>query len=251
MQKILVIEDDILVRENVQTILELENFEVFTAGTGEEAIQKINSNKLDLILCDVMLPDMEGFDILDRISKKENVKNIPFIFLTARSEMQDLRKGMNLGADDYITKPFHINELLKVINIRLEKSKNRNPSKNNNEEIDKHLKIDDHIFLPTGSEVQFIVLKNIECIISEGVYTYVHTVDSKKILIRKLLKQWENVLPLNNFVRIHKSTIININRINKVEKWFSNSYRIQLKTFTEPLIISRRYAAKLKNQFNF
>lgn len=255
MIKIVIIEDDRLVRENVQKILTLEGYDVYQAENGLKGIELIKEETPDLILCDIMLPDMEGYDILSNITKDDKLKTIPFVFLTARAEMSDLRKGMNLGADDYITKPFHIKDLLEVIKVRLEKNdlrQSRTQSNNITEQvINRTLDVEDHLFLPVGSEVQFVRIKNIECITADGVYSYIHTEDGKKIIIRKLLKQWEEILPENVFIRIHKSTIININHINKVEKWFNNSYRINLKMYSEPLIISRRFAAKLKSRLKF
>ncbi|MCP3931447.1 MAG: response regulator [Bacteroidetes bacterium] len=122
MKKILVIEDNSDVRENLEEILELSNYEVVSAENGKQGIQKAMKEKPDLILCDVMMPELDGYGVLHILSKKPNISDIPFIFLTAKSEKTDFRKGMNLGADDYITKPFDDVELLDAIEIRLRKS---------------------------------------------------------------------------------------------------------------------------------
>jgi CRP-like cAMP-binding protein/CheY-like chemotaxis protein len=122
MKKILIIEDNQEVRENVAEILELSNYEVFTAENGKVGVQLANKNKPDLIICDVMMPELDGFGVLHILSKKPQTASIPFIFLTAKAEKTDFRKGMNLGADDYITKPFDDAELLDAIEIRLKKS---------------------------------------------------------------------------------------------------------------------------------
>ncbi len=122
MKKILIIEDNLEVRENVAEILELSNFEVFTAENGKIGVQLANQEKPDLIICDVMMPELDGFGVLHILSKKPQTASIPFIFLTAKAEKADFRKGMNLGADDYITKPFDDSELLDAIEIRLKKS---------------------------------------------------------------------------------------------------------------------------------
>jgi DNA-binding response OmpR family regulator len=106
-KKILVIEDNSEVRENLEEILELSGYEVVVAEDGKVGVDKAISEKPDLILCDVMMPRLDGFGVLNILSKRSQTADIPFIFLTAKTEKSDFRRGMNLGADDYITKPFY------------------------------------------------------------------------------------------------------------------------------------------------
>jgi CRP-like cAMP-binding protein/FixJ family two-component response regulator len=122
MKKILVIEDNEEVRENLEEILELYGYEVESAKDGKIGVEKALKSPPDLILCDVMMPHLDGFGVLNILSKKSATANIPFIFLTAKTEKSDFRRGMNLGADDYITKPFYKDELLDVLETRLKKS---------------------------------------------------------------------------------------------------------------------------------
>jgi len=122
MKKILVIEDNLDVRENLAEILELSNYQVFTAENGKIGVKTATQELPDLIICDVMMPELDGFGVLKILDKNPKTNNIPFVFLTAKSESRDFRKGMNLGADDYITKPFDSVELLEAIEIRLKKS---------------------------------------------------------------------------------------------------------------------------------
>lgn len=122
MKKILVIEDTYEVRDNLAEILELANYEVYTAENGKIGVQKAMEVLPDLIICDVMMPELDGFGVLKILEKKPNLRDTPFIFLTAKAEKTDFRKGMNLGADDYITKPFDDVELLEAIEMRLQKS---------------------------------------------------------------------------------------------------------------------------------
>jgi CRP-like cAMP-binding protein len=121
-KKILVIEDNAEVRENLEEILELSGYEVLLAEDGKIGVEKAMKNKPDLILCDVMMPRLDGFGVLNILSKKSQTSDIPFIFLTAKAEKSDFRRGMNLGADDYITKPFYKDELLSVLETRIRKS---------------------------------------------------------------------------------------------------------------------------------
>ncbi len=114
MKKILVIEDNLEVRENLSEILELSGYQVSMAEDGKKGVELAVAEKPDLIICDVMMPKLDGFGVLNILSKKSETASIPFIFLTAKAEKTDLRRGMNLGADDYITKPFFKDELLEV-----------------------------------------------------------------------------------------------------------------------------------------
>jgi len=123
MKRILVIEDNLEVRENIAEILELSNYEVDTAENGKIGVEKALASPPDLILCDVMMPELDGFGVLNLLSQNTLTAGIPFIFTTARTEKEDIRRGMNLGADDYITKPFYKDELLSVIQTRLKKAK--------------------------------------------------------------------------------------------------------------------------------
>jgi len=122
MKKILVIEDNDEVRENTVEILELSDYTVISAGNGKEGVEVALKEKPDLIVCDIMMPQLDGYGVLHLLSKHKETSNIPFIFLTAKSEKQDFRKGMDSGADDYITKPFDGTELLNAIEIRLKKA---------------------------------------------------------------------------------------------------------------------------------
>lgn len=121
-KKILLIEDNTDVRENTAEILELANYKVFAAENGKIGVELAQKEKPDLIICDIMMPVLDGYGVLHLLSKNEATASIPFIFLSAKAERSDLRKGMDLGADDYLTKPFEESELLNAIESRLKRS---------------------------------------------------------------------------------------------------------------------------------
>ena len=121
MTKILVIEDEESVRENLLDLLEAEDFEAIAAPNGKVGLSLAFNESPDLILCDLMMPEIDGFGVLRQLREKFQTSAIPFIFLTARSAKVDFRQGMQLGADDYITKPFTRAELLEAISTRLER----------------------------------------------------------------------------------------------------------------------------------
>ncbi|MEO8862098.1 MAG: response regulator [Ginsengibacter sp.] len=121
MKKILIIEDNDDIRDNTAEILGLFNYEVIVAENGKTGVEKALEHLPDLIICDIMMPVLDGYGVLHAVHKNERIKNTPFIFLTAKSERTDFRKGMGLGADDYITKPFDGTELLNAVDSRLKK----------------------------------------------------------------------------------------------------------------------------------
>lgn len=122
MKKILLIEDNDDVRENTAEILGLSNYEVFTASNGKDGVELALKEVPDLIICDIMMPVLDGYGVLHLLTKRQETAGIPFIFLTAKSEKEDFRKGMGMGADDYITKPFDGAELLNAVEARLRKN---------------------------------------------------------------------------------------------------------------------------------
>src|SRR5665648_207127 len=121
MKKILIIEDDKIIRENTVEILELAQYEVASAPNGKIGTALAKEIKTDLIVCDIMRPEIDGYWFLYLLSKDPMTAAIPFIFLTAKAEKSEIRKGMELGADDYLTKPFEDTELLSAIQSRLKK----------------------------------------------------------------------------------------------------------------------------------
>ena len=121
MTKILVIEDESGIRESIQEILELENFTVNVAKDGGIGLKMAQEQSPDLIICDIMMPKLDGHGVLMALHQNEATESIPFIFLTARADKTAQRQGMELGADDYLTKPFTPSELLNAVETRLRK----------------------------------------------------------------------------------------------------------------------------------
>jgi two-component system sensor histidine kinase/response regulator len=121
MKKILVIEDETSVRQNLVDLLSTEGFLPIEARDGEEGARLAWEMLPDVILCDITMPKMDGFGVLSKIGRDPATATIPFLFLTARTEREDLRQGMNMGADDYIMKPFSIDDVLHAIRTRLDK----------------------------------------------------------------------------------------------------------------------------------
>ncbi len=123
MNTILIIEDEPQIRENIQEILDMEGFATITAEDGWQGVQMAQQYQPDIIICDLMMPRLDGYGVIKELRQQPLTAEIPFIFLTAKAEHSDMRQGMGIGADDYLTKPFDVNELLQVISTQLEKRK--------------------------------------------------------------------------------------------------------------------------------
>lgn len=140
---ILVIEDQAQVRYNIQQILELSDYRVLTAENGRMGLQLARNMIVDLIICDVMMPEMDGYEVVAALREKDATATIPFIFLTAKVDRSDMRMGMELGADDYLTKPFAAEELLKAVENRFQRQaiyiKNLDRERKKAEELGKQI----------------------------------------------------------------------------------------------------------------
>lgn len=133
---VLVIEENIHVRENAAELLELAGYNVFTAKNGKDGLTSALKTKPDLILCDTMMPELDGYGVFQAIENLPDMIGTPFVFITAKSKKMDIRKGMDLGADDYLVKPFGGDDLLKVVSARLKKNQVlKTKYKNNHEEL--------------------------------------------------------------------------------------------------------------------
>lgn len=190
MKRILLIEDNQDVRENIAEILELAGYDVETAENGKRGVEKAVASDLDLIICDIMMPELDGYGVLHILNKNPKTSSVPFIFLTAKTEKSDFRKGMNLGADDYLTKPFEETDLLDAIELRLAKSERlKAPSPDGGDDqvrrfikdVEEELSIDDLI-----SERNTKAYKKKESIYREGEYPHVlYYIKSGKVKLSK------------------------------------------------------------------
>ncbi len=246
-ETILVIEDEKPVRENIATLLEEEGYKVFAVPSGKEGITKALEIIPDLILCDIMMKLVDGYNVLKTLSQNNSTRTIPFLFLTAKVEREDIRLGMELGADDYLFKPFRAEELLNAIKVRLNKRNILTANLNKTKEagLDKY-SIEDKIFMDVKDKPGFIAVKDIKYITAENQYTLLKLTNDRSFLIRRTIKSWEDSLPPQYFLRIHRSTIININFIAKMEKWHNSSFLIYLNNVAEPFFISKKYSAAIR-----
>lgn len=243
MKKVLLIEDDPNIRSNIADLLELNDYSVFSTDNGNEGIKLAQEIAPDLIICDIMMPRMSGYEVKTSLSSNEKTAKIPFVFLTAKADMTDLRKGMMMGADDYIVKPFVKEELLKSVSVRLQRFEDMNEQAETMEQK----KISDKILINADKNTHLVEIRNIAYIESDGNYSNVFLRDGKTYNVKKILKEWEKILPQDIFRRIHQSTIINFNLVKKVERLTNRSLFIKLSEVDKLFIVSQRYTQKLKD----
>ncbi len=248
MNSILVIEDEAALGENITSVLRMNKYDVHYAKEGKTGYELASKFLPDIILCDIMMPEFDGYWVLEHVRANQELRDTPFIFLTAKVDRDDLRKGMELGADDYITKPFKISELISAIEARLKRNKEikKIVEKDHNDET--KLELDNFILLDTGKEIERIKLSDIECIFAENVLTKLFLTDNKVVSVRKSLTKWEEILPETAFVRVHRATIINLLQIKKIEKWFNQTMLVHMQNYNSPITISRGFTSKLKGK---
>ncbi len=251
---ILIIEDDIDIQSNIIEILEEENYKVIDCANGECGIRKAKELIPDLIICDIKMPGISGYDVLRELSNLKETRTIPFIFLTAMVDRNDFRLGMELGADDYIFKPFRMKELLSAVKTRLNKHnviiEDNLTSTNSESDESESYQPQDKLLIRINGRHIFITIEDIVFIKAENQYTNLMTTSGKTYLMRRAISTWEEQLPENIFLRIHRGTIINMNMINKMEKISGGRMSIRLKDIEEEFIISKRYSSKIKKEKN-
>jgi CheY-like chemotaxis protein len=256
LEKILVIDDDYSVLNLISIILEKNGYQCFIAQDGEKGLALVKALSFSLIICDIMMPNLDGFEVLKKLSQSSSTNSIPFIYLTAKSGIEDIKTAMKLGADSYIIKPFTNNEFLSIVKMKLAKSKLYKKKNVVKTSIPKtkittpnKLKENSSIFLDITGIPTLVKLHDIEYITAEGDYSSIFIVDKGKFLVKKSLKNWERILPEEIFLRAHRSVILNINLIESIGKWSNRSYIIRMHHCKEPFITSQRCTSKIKSNF--
>ncbi len=234
----LIVDDESLAREDLRTILQEFNYVkiIAEADSIDMAVNEIKTHNPDLIFLDIKLPGESGFDLLNKIKIDAHI-----IFVTAYDEYAI--RAFEVNAKDYLLKPVtkeRMHQALENLSID-EKAKEKKL---------RNLEYDDRIFLLLDNSYTFLNIQSIIKIKAADDYTDLQLVNQSSGLALKSMQEWDNRLPEKHFVRIHRSTIININFIQKIEKWFNNSFKVYLKNIEEPVVISRRYATKIKDIYS-
>ncbi len=232
-QKALIVDDERLARFELKSLLsKFPEIEVTAeADSVDTAIDILKKFEIDIIFLDIQMPGKTGFYLLEQIEM-----NAKIVFVTAYDEYAV--KAFDVNALDYLLKPINPQRLAETINRIIGVSYEKVPNNN--------LNYDDRLFLQFNNKYKFIKLNEIKYISSAGDYTKITLNSEVSGLTNKSMNEWENRLPVNYFCRIHRTAIVNLEYIDKIEEWFEGAYRIYLKGVELPLEISRRYLIKIK-----
>jgi two-component system, LytTR family, response regulator len=234
--KAVIVDDERLARNKLRLML-AKHPEIQVVGEADSARlarEAIEALKPDVIFLDIQMPGETGFDLLASVSS-----SFKFVFVTAFDEYAI--RAFEVNALDYLLKPVNPDRLARSVE-RLTAARAAV------EDGRKALDYDDHLFLTLDDRSTFLKVSRIQCILAAGPYSDVVTSDGRRAMVLKPMKEWEGRLPEKYFMRIHRSTIINLEYVERVEKWFNYSFQVYLRGITEPFTISRRYATRLKER---
>lgn len=234
--KSIIVDDEKLAREDLKSVLkEFSNVEVVgEADSAESAAALLKTIEPDILFLDIQMPGKTGFDLLAEVQTSAKI-----IFVTAYDEYAI--KAFEVSAQDYLLKP--VNKARIELALQHLETSEENISTQLNQ-----LDYNDTIFVMINNSYQFLKISTIIKIIAAGNYSEVYTNGKQKGLVLKSLREWENRLPGNQFVRVHRNSVINLEYVEKIEDWFNYSYKIHLKGIEGTVIMSRRYALKLKDK---
>ncbi len=235
--KAIIVDDEKLARLDLKNVLSTFNEieivgEANTVNAAELLINKFHPN---LVFLDIQLRGESGFDLINKIDYE-----LDFVFVTAYDKYAI--RAFDVNAQDYLLKPVSAERMHQTIDKLTHRALKEADSFH-------QLNYDDVIFLMLNNKYRFLKIDSIVAITSDADYTFVHTVDKTHSITRKTMREWENRLPENHFCRIHRETIVNLGYISKIDDSLSNSFKVFLKGFEKPFLMSRRYAAKIKEKF--
>ena len=237
---ILVVEDEPLISEMVAKSLKLEGYAVVVAQTGDDGLSKAKEIKPDLVLLDVLLPKLDGWEILTRLRDDPRCKDIPIIMLTALTDEKSKVQGLRGGADDYVTKPFSALELMARVEAVLKRADR--PAHGDSAQSQLPARKGDKIYLVDMDDINYIDVRR-DC-------TYLHTNDDH-FLAGNTMAEFEKILDPSKFFRAHRGYIVNLRKIREIIKVGSSSFEL---TMNDPehskIPMSRRHTSELKKLLN-
>lgn len=234
--KALLVDDERLARTRLRTLLAAHpEIEIVGEADGvNAALRAITATAPDVLFLDIQMPGATGFDLVNQLEQPVSI-----IFVTAYDA--HAIRAFEVNALDYLLKPVQPERLARAV-ARLHDQPL--PA----ETTARPLEYDDSLFLSVGETARFLRVNAIKCITAADVYSEITTTDNQTLLVHKPLAEWEARLPAKHFVRIHRGTIINLAFVERVEPWFNAAWRLHLRGQAEPLMMSRRYAARLRER---
>jgi two-component system LytT family response regulator len=234
----IIVDDERLARKELRSMLS-DHKVIEVVGEAENvvtAVEMVRAAEPDVVFLDIQLPGETGFDLLEHISHSVKV-----IFVTAFDAFAI--RAFEVNALDYLLKPINPARLATAIGRLTSTHDKPEPS------APRQLEYEDRVFIEVDERSRLLKVSDIVVITATGDYSEIVCADRQKLLVSKPLRDWEERLPAKHFTRIHRSTLINVGFVEKVESWFNRSYRIQVQHLKEPLVMSRRYAARFKANF--
>jgi two-component system LytT family response regulator len=235
----IIIDDERLARRELRSLL-ADFDEITVSGEAEDlagAIELIERDRPEVVFLDIQLRNENGFDLLEKVEQ-----NFKLIFVTAFDEFAI--RAFEINALDYLLKPVNPERLATAI-----KRLDDNDEKIENQNELRQLEIDDRLLMEVNERSLFLQVADISHICASGDYTEIYMTNGQKSLVEKPLREWEERLPEKHFTRIHRSTMINLNKIEKIETLFNRTMEVQLTNSLQTFSVSRRFAAKLKEKF--
>ncbi len=254
MKKILVINGKNEQHFEFRSLLESAGFGIYITKGEEDGLKIADRYSPDVIVCNV--DDFEKeLQVIRILNNNSSTESIPLLLITSTRNPAHVRAAMELGADDVLLKPFNHESILRSVEKRLRKIKiikeklteqiisSENVFSNQQKNVD-------HVLIKIGTQLKIVEFARIICITSLKEYSKVNTDDNCKIIVRKSIRNWVEVLPPKNFLRIHRGTIINISFLEKIEKTGFRSYSVFLKNISTPFALSQRYSNVMRRTFS-
>jgi two-component system, OmpR family, response regulator VicR len=242
--RILLIEDDPAISNVVELNLKLDNYDVFLAADGEEGLKMVQESNPDLIILDVMMPKIDGWQVLMQLKSNDGTRDIPVIMLTAIDDEQSKVIGLRGGADDYVPKPFSPLELAARVKVILDRV---GRSRRLAVESDKETVRLEQVPVQKGDTIKLIPMEDIFFIDTKHEYANLHTF-ADAYLTTYSLSELEKVLDRKTFFRTHRSFIVNLKKVNQIVKLSRNSLIVTLMDEKESRVpVSRRQASTLRD----
>ncbi len=236
--RVLIVDDERPARDDLRRLAEAypELEVVGEAGDADAAERAVRQLDPDVLFLDIEMPRASGFDLLQRLADPPRV-----VFVTAYD--QHAVRAFEVNALDYLLKPVHPERLELTVRRLLGQADAAAAPRT-------RLGYDDRIFVNANGSFRFVQLAAIRCIRAEDNYTRVVTSDQENFLVLKAMKEWEQRLPEEQFLRIHRSIIVNLNHVERIDQWFSNTCRVHVRGLAEPLPMSQRFSAQFRRRFS-
>ncbi len=236
--RVLIVDDERPARDDLRRLASaFPQLEVVAeAGDVESAERAVRQHDPDVLFLDIEMPGASGFELLDRLRDPPRV-----VFVTAYD--QHAVRAFEVNALDYLLKPVHAERLELTVHRLLGEAEAPVPPS-------ARLRYEDRVFVNASGCYRFVELKEIRCIRAEDNYTRLVVAEGADFLVLKSMKDWEQRLPDEHFLRIHRSAIVNLNHVERIEQWFSNTCRVHVRGLREPLPMSQRFSARFRRRFS-